>query len=94
MIAWRATRPYGKEAFTFSGIVNSDGSGGMREPAGNMGLPPNREKAANVMELAERLAPFTATATSPTGCTIEFFGRGQAVATDEEKRAVAALANC
>jgi hypothetical protein len=94
VISWQATRPYGKEMFTFSGIVNSDGSGGMREPAGNMGFPPNREKAETVMALAERLAPYTAISSGPTGCRIECHGRGQAAATEEDKKSVAALVGC
>ena len=52
MISWEATRPFQNEMFTFRGALNSDGSGGMREPSGNMGFPPDREKAAKVMALA------------------------------------------
>jgi len=80
--------------FTFSGGLNSDGSGGMREPAGNMGFPPDREKAAKVMALADRLAPFTLTPTAPGACSLEFRGRGQDVATEADKKAVANLAGC
>ncbi len=94
VVSWEATRRYQNEMFTFRGILNSDGSGGMREPAGNMGFPPNREKAEKVMALADRLAPYTVTPASPADCKLEFRGRGQEQATDADKRAVAQLAGC
>jgi hypothetical protein len=94
VISWEATRPYRYEMFSFRGILNSDGSGGMREPAGNMGFPSDREKAEKVIALAERLAPFTVTPSGPGACALQFNGRGQAAATEEDKKSVAALVGC
>ena len=94
VITWEATRPFRNEMFTFRGDLNGDGSGSLREPAGNMGFPPNREKAAKVMALAERLAPFTVTPSDPARCKLEFRGRGQGQATEAEKQEVAALVGC
>lgn len=94
VISWEATRPYGKEMFAFRGGLNSDGSGGMREPAGNMGFPPDREKAAKVVALAERLAPFTVTPSGPGACALQFNGRGQEQATEADRKTVAGLVGC